>query len=173
MRGKKNMSMIIDLSPSQKKAFHIGEGVRFLRNGHWWEVERGIKGKMNTYFRCKPVCLVESRFYSEMEILDSLEKENEKVRGTRGTGRIKNRQSHSLTSNVVSINSKKKESEIQKLPHSSKKENLKILLVGSQKKVRETIENFHVSGFAKADDWSPFQKRPNGKDVLTILIQKC
>jgi hypothetical protein len=141
--SQKNIPIVTDVELSQESGLKVSKGIRFFKDGHWWEVERGVQERMHKYFQCKPVCYVETRSYSEMEIIDSLWKENEKVCKDRGTGRIDHSQNHGLNAKVIFINKKKDkvnvDSEIM-----SKKETLKILLVGSRDKVKELKEKLQV-----------------------------
>jgi hypothetical protein len=166
------MPIVTNSRLTQKSSSKVNEGVRFFRDSHWWEVERGVEGNMNRYFQCKPVCYVETRSYSEMEIMDSLWRENEKVCSDRGTGRLDAGQNYRLDTKVVDIDHKRKNKKIADPVNMSKKETLKILLVGSKAKVKELKEKLHVNGIAQIDDWSPYQKRPDGEEVLTIIMQK-
>ncbi|PSN16794.1 hypothetical protein C7293_00820 [filamentous cyanobacterium CCT1] len=152
--------------------------MRFFRNGHWWEVDGYIKGRASSYYKCKPACFVESRFYTESEIKQALEKEtqimNQKLQeyGSRGTGRLLAEPSDNTTLVAGNFSEQRTTSIAKVKPYLEKKEPLKVLLVGSRQAVKKTIQALHLLGFANLNDWSAFQNRSNGEEVLSILVQK-
>lgn len=142
-------------------------GLRFLRSGHWWEVEGSIAGRSTKYYRCKPVCDVESRFYTSAEIQQSLN-ESEKRRCAaaqdsdgRGTGRL-----------MTEFNPVHNQ-QSAKNRFSQPTESLKVLLIGTRETVKKAITSLHAIGYANPADWSPLQVRPNSKEMLSILVVKC
>ncbi|PSR17295.1 hypothetical protein C8255_13380 [filamentous cyanobacterium CCP3] len=151
--------------------------MRFFRNGHWWEIDGYIKGRASSYYRCKPACFIESRFYTESEIEQAIEEEtqtmNQKLQeyGSRGTGRILAEPSKNITLTANRFSEQQTISAATK-PHLDKKEPLKVLLVGSRQAVKRTIQSLHLLGFANSNEWSAFQNRSTGKEVLSILVQK-
>lgn len=147
-------------------------GTRFFSKGHWWEIDGYIKGRGRGYYRCKPACDVESRFYTEAEITqalnipspDSADSPHSEAHpmhafpqnlGGRGTGRLT---FEPIQGGVATL-----------LPP---KDPLKLLLVGPRHAVQRAINKLHLAGFAHLNDWSAFQKRPSSGEVLSILVQK-
>jgi hypothetical protein len=164
-----------ELAPNPNR---LTSGMRFFRNGHWWEIDGYIKGQNAGYYRCKPACFVESRFYTELEIKQSLEEEAVTMQqksqecSNRGTGRLLIEPIQNGTS--LSRYSPKMQGHYSNhtTSYSGKKEPLKVLLVGSRQAVKKAIQTFHLSGFAKLNDWSAFQNRSNSNEVLSILVQR-
>jgi hypothetical protein len=163
----------------------LSPGMRFFRHGHWWEIDGYIKGRATGYYRCKPACFVESRFYTESEIKQALEEEtttmNQKTKefAGRGTGRllIEPLQAAMQTAptaanpsanRVTTLQSRREHSRAS----SGRKEPLKVLLVGSRQAVKRAIQTLYMSGFANLSDWSAFQNRSDSDEVLSILIHK-
>ena len=157
----------------------LAAGLRFFRHGHWWEIDGFIKGRASGYYRCKPVCFVESRFYTESEINQALEEEsttmnhmNHKTEDCtgRGTGR--------LTFEPVRAKAIQSNQALQRRPASrmpvqaAKKDPLKVLVIGSRQTVKRAIQMLHLAGFADVNEWSAFQNRANSHEVLSILVHK-
>ncbi len=92
--------------------------------------------------------------------------------GSRGTGRILVEPQQSTVLVANSFARKHSASKPKARPSSGRKEPLKVLLVGSRQAVKQTIQSLHLAGFASLSEWSDFQNRSNGKEVLSILIQK-
>lgn len=49
---------------------------------------------------------------------------------------------------------------------------LRIILLGIPEDVNHTIHEFHVRGFADADNWSLPQPIPNSNEVLSVLTKR-
>ena len=162
---------------SSPSSSNLMPGMRFFRNGHWWEIDGYIKGRASGYYRCKPACFVESRFYTGSEIEQALEEEtqtmNQKLQeyGSRGTGRILAEPGKNTALIANSFSGRQNINAATK-PDADKKEPLKVLLVGSRQAVKKTIQSLHLLGFANPNEWSAFQNRSTGKEVLSILVQK-
>ncbi len=151
-------------------------GLRFFRQGHWWEIDGFIKGRASGYYRCKPVCFVESRFYTESEINQSLEKEsttmNYKTQDCtgRGTGRLA---FEPVQAKATRSSQLLKQHQTSDMPvQAAKKEIFKVLIIGSRQTVKRAIQMLHLAGFADLNDWSAFQNRANSHEVLSILVHK-
>lgn len=163
---------------SQAKSEPLMSGMRFFRNGHWWEIDSHIKGRAHSYYRCKPTCFIESRFYTEMEIKQALEEEtftmqqNSQDYSGRGTGRLVIEPIHNSASLSGEFENKRARSSRNILPASDQKELIKVLLVGSRQAVKKAIRKLHLTGFANLNDWSAFQNRSNSNEVLSILVHK-
>lgn len=155
-------------------------GTRFSKDGHWWEVEQAISSRTEKYYKCRPVCFVETRFYTQLEIQYALDLETERfsprLSATPGkSGKpnnviplVREPIAHTRGSGRITASSKKNEAQT-----SNKVETAKLLAVGTRKSVEETITSLHALGYAKATDWSPIQSRPKTGEVLSILIQKA
>ena len=152
-------------------------GTRFFRNGHWWEIDGYIKGRANNYYRCKPVCFIESRFYTELEIKQALDEETQTMHlknqefANRGTGRILIEPIKNASgvirgfSNHLPVSSSTRD-------RLEKRDSLKVLLIGSRHAVKKAIQTLHLSAFASSYDWSAFQKRSDSNEFMSILVQK-
>lgn len=164
-----------ELVPSPNR---LMSGVRFFRNGHWWEIDGYIKGQSVGYYRCKPVCFIESRFYTESEIKQSLEEEavtmNQKSQecSSRGTGRLLIEPIQRSTSLSGDFPRQREHYTDKTIPYPGKKDPLKVLLVGSRQAVKKAIQTLHLSGFGNLNDWSAFQNRSSSNEVLSILVHK-
>lgn len=177
---KSHRASIAPLSPAKPEGLAIG--TRFFQGGHWWEVDGHIHGRATSYYKCKPVCGVESRFYTEVEIRQSLNAQLNAMNIShschdsdgRGTGRFTAELPPSLTTTAQSTIARRRLPLPPSAPSqpSAKTDTLKILLVGTRDTVKKAISAFHSMGYASTADWSPFQARPNSKEVLSILVQK-
>lgn len=153
-------------------------GMRFFRNGHWWEIDGYIKGRNSSYYRCKPACLVESRFYTESEIKQALDKEattmDTKLQqcAGRGTGRVIPISRHRSSS----CTEHSSETCLKQMPKNklgtTDKEPIKVLLIGSKQAIKRTMQMLHLAGFSELSDWSPFQRRSHSNEFLSILLHK-
>jgi len=158
------------LKPGQLKP-----GLSFYKSGHWWEIDGCIKGKENYYYKCKPLCNLKSRFYTEMEIKQAIQLEAEKMQETlssatgRGTGRLHLEVTNSQKSNLANIRNRENRSISS---NTGNRDSIKVMLIGSRKVVKRTIQNLHSIGFAHPSEWSAFQNRPDKNEVLSILIQR-
>jgi hypothetical protein len=155
----------------------LAPGMRFFRNGHWWEIDGHIKGRANSYYRCKPVCCIESRFYTESEIKQALEEETQTMHqkkqeyANRGTGRILIEPVKNTSGTIEAFNNRLPISSINR-DDLDKKDSLKVLLIGSRHAVKKAIQTLHLSAFASSYDWSAFQKRSDSNEIMSILVQK-
>lgn len=164
------------------KAEGLSMGMRFFQDGHWWEVDGYIHGRATSYYKCKPVCGVESRFYTEAEIRQALNEQlatmnmnlNHSVHHSddRGTGRLAPESRPSRCTKSHGTVARRRLSPGVVSQATGKSDTLKILLVGTRDTVKRAIAAFHSIGYANTADWSPFQPRPNSKEVLSILVQK-
>ena len=158
----------------------LSMGMRFFQDGHWWEVDGHIHGRATSYYKCKPVCGVESRFYTESEIRQALNEQlatmnmNHSAQDSddRGTGRLASELHHGPCPTRSSTVARRRLSPSTASQPTGKTDTLKILLVGTRDTVKRAITAFHSIGYANTTDWSPFQVRPNSKEVLSILVQK-
>lgn len=165
---------------SAAKPEGLAIGTRFFQSGHWWEVDGHIHGRATSYYKCKPVCGVESRFYTEVEIRQSLNAQlnamnishNFHDSDGRGTGRLTAELNPNLGTAPQSNVARRRLSPVSPSQPAAKTDTLKILLVGTRDTVKKAISTFHSMGYASTADWSPFQARPNSKEVLSILVQK-
>lgn len=167
------------LSPvSGPNAESLGVGMRFFQDGHWWEIDGHINGRATRYYKCKPACDVESRFYTESEIRQALNHQlatmNHSLQDCddRGTGRFTAEVSRSGYNHLHTTSQGRRPSAIGPSRSATKSDTLKILLVGTRDTVKKAITAFHSIGYASSSEWSPFQVRPNSKEVLSILVQK-
>ena len=176
---KSRRASVAPLSPAKPEGLAIG--TRFFQGGHWWEVDGHIHGRATSYYKCKPVCGVESRFYTEVEIRQSLNAQlntmnishNFHDSDGRGTGRLTAELTPSLSNAASQSNiARRRLSPVTASQPAAKTDTLKILLVGTRDTVKKAISAFHSMGYASTADWSPFQARPNSKEVLSILVQK-
>lgn len=159
------------------KTERLSLGTRFFQGGHWWEIDGHINGRATSYYKCKPVCGVESCFYTESEIRQALNKPlatmniNRSAQDSdgRGTGRFTSEVPHGPGHAPVAS---RRLNPHRPSPAAGKTDTLKILLVGTRDTVKRAIANFHSMGYANTADWSPIQMRPNSKEVLSILVQK-
>ncbi|QQE64053.1 hypothetical protein GFS31_07250 [Leptolyngbya sp. BL0902] len=173
-RTASRRSSFTPLRPSQSEGLPLG--TRFFQAGHWWEVDGLIHGRATSYYKCKPVCGVESRFYTESEIRQALNTQltamnishNFQDSDGRGTGRFATESSHVALRPAVA----RRQLGPSTRQSSAKTDTLKVLLVGTRDAVKKAIAAFHATGYANTADWSPFQIRPNSKEVLSILVQK-
>lgn len=174
-RSHSRRSSVAPISPLQAEGLPLG--TRFFQSGHWWEVDGLIHGRATSYYKCKPVCGVESRFYTESEIRQALNAQLTAMNIShtfqdsdgRGTGRFATEASHAALRPTVAKR-QLSPSTTSQLP--AKTDTLKVLLVGTRDAVKKAISAFHATGYANTTDWSPFQVRPNSKEVLSILVQK-
>jgi hypothetical protein len=153
----------------------VADGTRFLKDGHWWEVDDHISGKAGPYYRCHPVCNIESRFFQHAEVSEALNDEHRAVRMNvksqsgptkcgsvdRGSGRI---------ADVIPISrggvTLKSKSSVKKGCTGSP---CKILAIGSRQDIQQTIQDLHNLGFAHPSDWSPLQKKPRSNEFMSIF----
>ncbi|MEY3297355.1 MAG: hypothetical protein RLZZ597_615 [Cyanobacteriota bacterium] len=174
-RPHSRRSSVTPLSPTKPGGLALG--TRFFQGGHWWEVDGHIHGRATSYYKCKPVCGVESRFYTESEIRQALNSEltamnishNFQNSDDRGTGRLATELNHTSLQSTVA---RRRLSPSATSQPPAKTDTLKVLLVGTRDAVKRAISAFHATGYANTADWSPFQVRPNSKEVLSILVQK-
>jgi hypothetical protein len=152
--------------PTPPTAIHPPtEGTRFLRDGHWWEVTDRIRGKAGGYCRCRPVCNIETRFFTEGEITSALIAEKKKLeRKTvaqqgRGSGRV---------INLVQPVSRNASPHLKALKGGNKAE-CKLLAIGNRKGVKDMITTLYTIGFAHVNDWSPIQINAKSGDSLSIF----
>ncbi|TVQ21328.1 MAG: hypothetical protein EA367_06185 [Leptolyngbya sp. DLM2.Bin15] len=157
----------------------LSMGTRFFQAGHWWEIDGHIHGRATSYYKCKPVCGVESRFYTESEIRQALNEQlaamnmnHSAQEDGRGTGRFTADLHHDPCTPRPSTVARRRFSPSAPSQTTGKPDTLKILLVGTRDTVKRAISSFHSMGYANTADWSPFQVRPNSKEVLSILVQK-
>lgn len=152
----------------------VSDGTRFMKDGHWWEVDAHITGREGAYYRCHPVCNIETRFFRDYEINQALDDERktlsinhnpghsrETVRGEigRGSGRI---------GQVIPM------SHAKNRPHNSmavlkSNASCKLLAIGSRTSIQQTIRDLHTLGFAHATDWSPVQRKPKSSEYMSIF----
>jgi len=151
----------------------VGDGTRFLKDGHWWEVDDHITGKEGAYYRCHPVCNIESRFFTHAEVQHALSHEKTLLRMKartasreqlsnsvgRGSGRI---------GQLIPISQAKRPPVAGK--HASASEpTCKLLVIGSRNSIQNTIQSLHTLGFAHATDWSPIQRKPKSTEFMSIF----
>lgn len=158
----------------RRQTANIQEGTRFFRAGHWWQVDDYITGREGRHYRCHPVCNIETRFFTDQEISQALHQQTQQVKAKgldqcpddpthlldcgRGSGRI---------NNVLTF--KTQPSRLSKDVHLASVKTCKLLAIGSQNSVRQTILYFHSLGVAHVTDWSPLQRRPKSQDFISIL----
>lgn len=139
----------------------IREGTRFYSQGHWWEVTDQITSKDERYYRCKPVCNIESRFFTSGTIEQSIaaanrwaESRSPQASNGRGSGRVtpQGRQWHQT-----------------KARQASPVQDCKLLAIGSPKSVKALMNRLYILGFAHVTDWSPLQPKPKSSEYMSIL----
>lgn len=55
---------------------------------------------------------------------------------------------------------------------SPNRERIKVMVIGSQKGVANTIQSLYSRGFAQINEWSPLLPGPNPGEVMRILTRK-
>lgn len=167
-RQRPALSQVLPTAPSTTAAVTVNppqEGTRFLRDGHWWEVTDSIRGKAENYCRCRPVCNIETRFFTEGEINNALIAEKKvlehKIRAQqgRGSGRIKN---------LIPLQSSSPSPKLTAIKGSGSA-TCKLLAVGHRKGVQDLITTLYTLGFAHVNDWSPIQISPKSGDSISIF----
>ncbi|WP_204139699.1 hypothetical protein [Halomicronema sp. CCY15110] len=153
----------------------VADGTRFLKDGHWWEIDAHVSGKYGPYYRCHPVCNIESRFFAHHEISQALTEEKTMLAssmkppsrdvptcsGDRGSGRL---------GELVPISQAH-----VKLSHTKRKtvkngnSECKLLAIGTPAGIKATIQNLHNLGFAHTTDWSSVQRKPRSDEFMSIF----
>lgn len=154
----------------------VSDGTRFLKDGHWWEVDDHISGKEGPYYRCHPVCNIESRFFTHNEVSQAISQEKtvlpmgQKPSGPQNSvGRGSGRKGQLIS---LSQAQARRSAQLQAAPAPAAQKVqpvCKLLAIGSRDSIQQTIQHLHSLGFAHVTDWSPVQRKPKSPEFMSIF----
>lgn len=162
----------------EHQATGVRQGTRFMKAGHWWEVDYQISGKAGPYYKCHPVCNIETRFFTGPEISQSIQQDQQKLdrrldaSDGRGSGRVTGSVAKLTPASQGAaqvIDMKTRQLKHQQPTQAKAVEPCKLLAIGSRHSVQKTIQDLHGLGFAHTTDWSPVQRNPRSGECISIF----